>query len=247
MANEVTTSPFGGPIALVNAQAMADAVTASAAQGQIGGAPDGSVYLNFTGKRGVYEFGKDKEDIDASELWLVNIASFEDGYVCWKGGKTIATRMANIYSGQRIPQPASDEQGPFNTTQGEGWFAAKSMVVKSLEADDRQGYWKINSKSGVAVFADLLQQVGERLRAGRPGRCGGADQVGHARPVWGGGDRDLGGLDLLELRVVRRDQQGGAVAGLAFAGHGGGLEEVGECQAHVLEEDAADGLGLCHE
>lgn len=168
MANEVTTSPFGGPVALVNAQAMADAVTASAAQGQIGGAPDGSVYLNFTGKRGVYEFGKDKEDIDASELWLVNIASFEDGYVCWKGGKTIATRMANIYSDQRIPAPAADEQGPFNASQGEGWFAAKSMVIKSLEADDRQGYWKINSKSGVAVFADLLQQVGERLRAGRP-------------------------------------------------------------------------------
>lgn len=168
MANEVTTSPFGGPVALVNAQAMADAVTASAAQGQIGGAPDGSVYLNFTGKRGVYEFGKDKEDIDASELWLVNIASFEDGYVCWKGGKTIATRMANIYSDSRIPAPAADEQGPFNTSQGEGWFAAKSMVIKSLEADDRQGYWKINSKSGVAVFADLLQQVGERLRAGRP-------------------------------------------------------------------------------
>lgn len=168
MANEVTTSPFGGPVALVNAQAMADAVTASAAQGQLGGAPDGSVYLNFTGKRGVYEFGKDKEDIDASELWLVNIASFEDGYVCWKGGKTIATRMANIYSDSRIPAPAADEQGPFNTSQGEGWFAAKSMVIKSLEADDRQGYWKINSKSGVAVFADLLQQVGERLRAGRP-------------------------------------------------------------------------------
>lgn len=168
MANEVTTSPFGKPITLVNAQAMADAVSASAAQGQIGGAPDGSVYLNFTGKRGVYEFGKDKEDIDASELWLVNIASFEDGYVCWKGGKTIATRMANIYSDSRIPTPAMDEQGPFNQSQGEGWFSAKSMVIKSLEADDRQGYWKINSKSGVAVFADLLQQVAERLRAGRP-------------------------------------------------------------------------------
>jgi hypothetical protein len=167
MANEVAKSPFGAPVALVNAQAMADAVSASAAQGQLGGAPDGSVYLNFTGKRGVYEFGKDKEDIDASELWLVNIASFEDGYVCWKGGKTIATRMANIYGEQRISAPAADEQGPFNTTQGEGWFAAKSMVVKSLEADDRQGYWKINSKSGVAVFADLLQQVGDRLRAGR--------------------------------------------------------------------------------
>lgn len=167
MANALT-SPFGAPVALTNAQAMADAMSASASQGQLGSAPDGSVYLNFTGKRGVYEFGKEKEDIDATEIWLVNIASFEDGYVCWKGGKTVSTRMANIYSGQHIPVPASDEQGPFNASQGEGWFSAKSMVIKSIEADDRQGYWKINSKSGVAVFADLQAQVAERLRAGRP-------------------------------------------------------------------------------
>lgn len=168
MANEVVNSPFGKPVALANAQAMADAVSQSAAQGQLGSAPDGSVYLNFSGKRGVYELGRDKEDLDASEVWLVNIASFEDGYVCWKGGRTVATRMANIYSGQHIPAPAHDELGPFNSAQGEGWFSAKSMVVKSVEADDRQAYWKINSKSGVAVFADLQAQVAERLRAGRP-------------------------------------------------------------------------------
>lgn len=167
MANDIVNSPFGKPVALTNAAAMADALTASAQQGQIGGAPDGSVYLNFTGKRGVYEFGKDKEDLDPSEIWLVNIASFEEGFVCWKGGKTAATRMANIYSGQHIPAPAHDEMGPFNVQQGEGWFPAKSMVIKSIEADDRQGYWKINSKSGVAVFADLQAQVAERLRAGR--------------------------------------------------------------------------------
>lgn len=167
MANDIVNSPFGKPVALTNAAAMADALTASAQQGQIGGAPDGSVYLNFTGKRGVYEFGKDKEDLDPSEIWLVNIASFEEGFVCWKGGKTAATRMANIYSGQHIPAPAHDEMGPFNAQQGEGWFPAKSMVIKSIEADDRQGYWKINSKSGVAVFADLQAQVAERLRAGR--------------------------------------------------------------------------------
>lgn len=167
MSNEIVNSPFGKPVALANAQAMADALSNSAAQGQIGSAPDGSVYLNFTGKRGVYEFGKDKADLDDSEVWLVNIASFEEGFVCWKGGKTIATRMANIYSGQHIAAPAHDEMGPFNTQQGEGWFPAKSMVIKSIEEDDRQGYWKINSKSGVAVFADLQAQVAERLRAGR--------------------------------------------------------------------------------
>ena len=164
-----TTNPFGsGQVALANADAMANALAGSSDKGQLGGAPEGSQYVNFSGKRGAYEFGKDKEDIDNDEIWLVNVASFEDGFVCWKGGAPASTRMSNIYNGQPVPVPASDELGPFDANKGEGWFAAKSMVFRSVEEDDRQGYFKINSKSGVAAMADLQAQVAERLRAGRP-------------------------------------------------------------------------------
>lgn len=167
--NLPVASPFGsGAIALSNASAMADALSGAASKGQLGAAPEGSQYVNFSGKRGVYEFGPDREDIDKREVWLVNVASFEDGYVCWKGGAVVSTRMSNIYNGQPVPVPAADELGPFAQDKGEGWFAAKSMVLRSVEEDDRQGYFKINSKSGVAAFADLQAQVAERLRAGRP-------------------------------------------------------------------------------
>jgi hypothetical protein len=167
--NLPTVNPFGsGAIALTNAQAMADALSGASAKGQLGSAPEGSQYLNFSGKRGVYEFGTEKQDVDKRELWLVNIASFEDGYVCWKGGTVAASRMSNIYNGQPLPAPAPDELGPFDAQKGDGWFVAKSMVLRSVEEDDRQGYFKINSKSGVAAFADLQAQVAERLRAGRP-------------------------------------------------------------------------------
>lgn len=169
MSDNLPANPFGsGAIALTNAEAMANALSGAAAKGQLGGAPEGSQYVNFSGKRGVYEFGPEKEDIDSDEIWLVNVAAFEDGYVCWKGGTVIATRMSNIYNGQPIPAPAPDELGPFETNKGEGWSPAKSMIFRSVEEDDRQGYFKINSKSGVATFADLQNQVAERLRAGRP-------------------------------------------------------------------------------
>jgi hypothetical protein len=167
--NLPTANPFGsGAIALNNAQAMADALAGAASKGQLGAAPEGSQYINFSGKRGVYEFGTEKEDIDKREVWLVNVASFEDGFVCWKGGTVAASRMSNIYNGQPVPTPGHDELGPFDAQKGDGWFAAKSMVLRSVEEDDRQGYFKINSKSGVAAFADLQAQVSERLRAGRP-------------------------------------------------------------------------------
>jgi hypothetical protein len=169
MTANLPANPFGsGAIALNNAEAMANALAGAASKGQLGAAPEGSQYINFSGKRGVYEFGTDKEDISSDEIWLVNVAAFEDGFVCWKGGTVAATRMSNIYNGQPVPVPATDELGPFDHNKGEGWFPAKSMIVRSVEEDDRQGYFKINSKSGVSTFADLQNQVAERLRAARP-------------------------------------------------------------------------------
>lgn len=168
MTSNLPANPFGGSVTITNAQAMAEAMQQSAAKGARGGAPDGSTYLNFSGKRGVYEFGQDKENVDPSELWLVNIASIEDGYVCWKGGSPIDSRMSNIYNGAVIPTPSNDEHGPFNAKNGEGWFAAKSMVLKSLDEDDKQGYFRINSKSGVSTFADLQDAAAARMATARP-------------------------------------------------------------------------------
>ena len=167
MADNALTNPFGGSVSLANADAMANALAGSSADGRQGGAPDGSDFLNFSGKRGAYEFGPDKEDVDSSEVWLVNIAAFEDGYICWKGGSPVATRMSNIFNGNPIAEPAHDELGPFDTNNGEGWHKAKSMVIKSVDEDDRQGYFKINSKSGVSAFADLQGMVADRFRAGQ--------------------------------------------------------------------------------
>ena len=166
MSNEIA-NPFGGAVAISNADAMAAALTGSAAEGRQGGAPDGSDFLNFSGKRGAYEFGPDKSDVENNEVWLVNIAAFEDGWVCWKGGTPAATRLSNIYNGQPIPEPDPQELGPFSG-DGDGWHKAKSMVLKSVDEDDRQGYFKINSKSGVSAFADLQTLVADRFRSGQP-------------------------------------------------------------------------------
>jgi hypothetical protein len=167
MSNEVAKrNVFGGTLSVANSAALASKIAESAQNDPRGGAGD-SEYLNFSGKRGVYAMGPNQDSIDADEKWLVNVMSFEDGYVAWKGGQPAGNRMANIYSEVRIPAPDPDEGGPFDSNKGEGWFQAKAMTIKSLESG-RQGYFKINSVSGVSALAQLQKEVAGRIGSGQP-------------------------------------------------------------------------------
>lgn len=160
MSNEVATKGvFGGKVA-VDTKRIADAMEQSAA---VGARPDGD-YINFSGKRGVYEIGVSKAAADPDDLWVVNIGSFEDGYVCWKGGQPQATRLYPM--GVPLPALDRDEHGPF-LKDGDGWYDAKAMTLKSVDTGV-QGYFKINSKSGVSEFADLQRAITQRIRSGEP-------------------------------------------------------------------------------
>lgn len=163
MGNEVA-NPFGSSVAIKNRQEMAQRAAASASNGARGGAPDGSVYMNFSGKRGVYTVGSgdNKRTVQEDELWLINVSSFEDGYICWKGGSPASTRMANIYSGTPVAAPAPDELGPFNSQKGEGWYSAKGWVFKSLD-EDTQAYLRLNSVSGVAEMSSVIEECASRM------------------------------------------------------------------------------------
>ena len=158
---------FGGKVNVADMKNLAAKAQAAAQNNPRGGAPDGSDYLNFSGKRGVYTIGMDKRKIESDEPWVVDITSFEEGWVCWKGGQPASSRMANIYNGVPIEQPDPEELGPFDRQKGDGWFQAKGMVLKSLD-EDQQGYFKINSVSGVSAMAELIGQFSERASAGEP-------------------------------------------------------------------------------
>lgn len=166
MGNEVA-NPFGGSVALKDRKAMAEKAAASAQNTTRQGAPDGSDYLNFSGKRGLYTLGQDKTTVTEDELWVLNIASFEDGWVGWKGGRPFAQRLSNIYTGVPVATPDPSEGGPFDSNKGEGWFQAKAWVSKSLDTD-KQAYFKNNSVSGVAEMADMIEEVSRRMAVGQP-------------------------------------------------------------------------------
>lgn len=167
MGNEVANVFGGKPLAMTDKQAMAEKAAAAAQDSPRQGAPDGSDYLNFSGKRGLYQLGKEKRAVLNDELWLLNIASFESGYVCWKGGQPQGTRLSNIYTGVPVQRPDADEGGPFKHDDGEGWHQAKAWVSKSLD-NDQQAYFKNNSVSGVAEMADMIEEVARRMAVDEP-------------------------------------------------------------------------------
>jgi hypothetical protein len=163
MTNDVT-SVFGSKVGMMNPEALQEAMAQSAALDPRGAAGEGSDYMNFSGKRGVYEIGLEKRSTTPDELWLVNVPAFEDGWVCWKDNRTVANRLYPL--GTPVPPVDTTEHGPFPKS-GEGWSKAKSLTARSID-NGQQVYFKINSISGVSVFAALQKEITDRLRTGQP-------------------------------------------------------------------------------
>ncbi len=164
MSNEL--SLFSGGTDIANIDEMADALETSASEGASSDLPDGGIYINFSGKRGVYTMGQDGDDADPGEMWLVNIGSIEEGYVCWKGGQPVAKRFASVY-GPKLAAPDPAEHGPFDSARGEGWFSARAMMIRSVDRGI-QGLFQTNTKSAVNEFAKLQRAIAAQMKAKEP-------------------------------------------------------------------------------
>lgn len=168
MADEDTQLPvaqgvFGGTLIDLDdpdrlIAAMEDTVDEGARGGDVS-------YMSFSGKMGRIKIGVDGRGVEDGELFVVAPTMFSTGWICWKGGKPAAKRMAKL--GQpKIPEPDPDEFGPF-TSQKDGWSKARGIVMKSLQNEEQIEFTN-NSKSGVSVMADLQRDVLDRLKAGQP-------------------------------------------------------------------------------
>ena len=166
MSNDLTLfGGNGGKIALKSAKGMAAALKGQSQQTQ-GDLPDGGVYVSFSGKLGKYSIGQESADADPNEVWLVNVMSFEAGWICWKGGNPLAKRVASVF-GEPVQTPDFNEHGPFNTNNGEGWSNMTAFMMRSLDKGV-QGYFSVSSKSGLREFGKLQGEIARRLEEGLP-------------------------------------------------------------------------------
>ena len=166
MPNDNEIAPvFGGDVSMPSSSALAGALKESAVKDPRGGALDGADYLNFSGKRGMFTSGADGKPFDMESTLVPNIAGFQDGWVCWKNGQPVATRLANI-TGAPVPTPDFNEFAPFEN-DADGWFQAKAAMFKDVD-DGAQYFFKINSVSGVSALAGLIGLIADRAERGDP-------------------------------------------------------------------------------
>lgn len=164
MSNSLALFGSDNKIALKNAKDMSASLRGAAAQSSQSDLPDGGVYISFSGKAGRYSIGEDKKDADPQEAWLVNIFSFEAGWICWKSGNPAAKRMGSVYQAP-IPTPDFSEHGPFNESRGEGWRRMSAFMLRSVDVGT-QGYFSSSTPSALREFSKLQGEIARRLEEG---------------------------------------------------------------------------------
>jgi hypothetical protein len=146
---------------LTDEKALRDAVAADA---DVGSRADGLSFMSFSGKRGTYKIGLEEREPGKEEPFLLAVPLFKIGWICWKGGKPVAKRMAGLRQ-PAVPEPDMSEFGPFDSNKGEGWMRARSVQLKSMDNNEEVEF-SISSKSGVAEIASMHKMVRDQMGEG---------------------------------------------------------------------------------
>jgi hypothetical protein len=155
-----------------NLPAMTDADMAAAleeASDDIGG-QSGIRYLSFSGKTGIYALGRNKDDMDPDDVYLLEPQSIIQGWVCWKGNKPIDRVEWSIYqrASQAVTEAELDDHGPYRSNMGEGWQPLLGFGVLSTDGAATSIKFTATSKSGRNAIGDLTEEIKKRMMAGEP-------------------------------------------------------------------------------
>jgi len=157
-----------GAITLSKA-AMVDAMKA-AANAMLtgsGGGEGGVEYVSFSGKTGQITYGRDKEDLDEDQQFLLDPSSFFVGWICWVNNSPVARHEWSIYEPQNgVRADELADHGPYRRAQ-DGWqaIAGFGFVAEGGEVKYR---FSSNSKSGKNTIGDLIDEVKARVDADEP-------------------------------------------------------------------------------
>lgn len=140
----------------------------------------GSSYLKFLqeGKEGTWVYGPDAVEPDPESKWVANPHSLRHGWVLWRDGankpdKVLVPATQPLPSETDLPAP-----GP-NDTLAEG----RAVTLACIEGEDEgeQVEFETNSMGGRDAWAELLQLIYQRVRAGHAD-CYPVLELGYGQP-----------------------------------------------------------------
>lgn len=152
----------------VSQQALAEALRAGSNAASTGGGGDTGVeYVAFSGKSGKITYGRDREDLDQTEEFLLDPLSAHLGWVCWVGSKPVARHEWLMHEPENaVGHRDLEDKGPYTRAQ-DGWHPLIGFGFVSRETSVEYKF-STNSKSGRNAVSDLLREVSDRLASGDP-------------------------------------------------------------------------------
>jgi len=168
MSTSLATYAKGGNLPSLDKDAMAKALTSAGADESTGSGGEGVEYVSFSGKTGAISYGRDREELDSGELFLMEPRSAFRGWICWKENKPVARHQWSIYQPElAVPEKDLDDKGPYSRQQ-DGWQSMLGFGFMSTEGEVVQFSFSTNSTSGKNAVADLFDEIAQRTIKGEP-------------------------------------------------------------------------------
>ncbi len=169
MANELTKYLDSANLPSIDGDALANALVDAADDASSGGS-SGVDYLSFSGKTGRYSLGRNQDEIDPDQLYLVEPHTFIGGWVCWKNSKPIDRIEWPVMEAadQRVKKGDLEEHGPYRENAGEGWQQLLGFGLIGMDAVFSQVKFSSTSKSGRNSIGDLMKEIGIRSASAEP-------------------------------------------------------------------------------
>ena len=155
-------------------QAVADALGGAIGDNDSGGGgTDGVDYLDFSGKRGSYNCGKERKDLDPEDLFMIGGPNgLLEGWTFWKNNKVLKRHMWQVTNrkDEGISQTQIDADHVEETTRSQdGWAKMRGFLALPVDAETENAVqFTTNSKSGRNSVDDLTAEMRERLLKGEP-------------------------------------------------------------------------------
>ena len=146
MANELTNYLSAGNLPEISDADMMAGLSEIIDDSGEGSGPLGFDFMSFSGKTGRYAVGRDKEEVDPGQLFLLEPKAVVEGWTCWKGNRPVDRVEWGVFnrSANRVAKDDLDDHGPY------------------------QIKFTTNSASGNNAIKDILKKIVERVAAGEP-------------------------------------------------------------------------------
>jgi len=169
MSTSLAAYAKGGNLPAIDKNAMAQALSAASSEESTGSASTGVEFVSFSGKTGALTYGRDRLDLDQSEVFLMEPRSAFRGWTCWKDNKPVARHEWSIYQPQlAVREIDLEDKGPYARAQ-DGWQSMLGFGFMSTESEEVVQYqFSTNSVSGKNTVSALFDEIAQRTIRGEP-------------------------------------------------------------------------------